>query len=696
MDAAAIRNDLVGLAQRRETTNFLEAVRRILSKHGQDVALLDSLHILHISVWLTETGDVLWKELLAVGCNPFACDFNGDTSLHYAIRSINIRYIQFLHAKLGDSVLNCVNHQLCNLLITCCAETPDERSFDILMALEWMYLNGMPLEAQDSQGKTALMWAAQRNSLTICHWLLSRGAHLAHRDHMNRTALHVACSNGNYDVALFLCQKGAVNLVHAESHDDKRINTPVKIAWQRGHLWLALSLLSWRSCYALTGHCSFLTSAYAWVAFGLLIWNLVCGEATFWQMSRYGWESLTLGRLWMGFTVLMVLTTGCWVIAAKKDPGSVRPQQQVLPCQTIYCSDSGERDLSLFEKTPTGTVAGGRSATHLPVGIGGLHKLEVASKKIALQIAVLNRQIHGVVRKEVKAKLESMMHALAQIAEDMNLLRPRVALERKNCDPAPYVERVLGGRGPLPNVCLTCHDVKNIRQHHCSECGVCVQRFDHHCVWVDNCIGLKNQRSFLFFLYSMVASLLYYFAVAAIYIRASLTKREPLDNGATDYFTRNLLALLLSPLFYLVLMNCVSNILWLCFSGFLLIRTTRSMITDVTFYELIKRSSYIEHRFGKAAGPNRRRSGACCTADGYGWDFADCTLDRCVMNSLYFLAQSNGRDEVNYKQDMALSPLLAAKDEELPIGYDAPIDWRFSNMPRRGSAPIYPAAFHEI
>ena len=48
---------------------------------------------------------------------------------------------------------------------------------------------------------------------------------------------------------------------------------------------------------------------------------------------------------------------------------------------------------------------------------------------------------------------------------------------------------------------------KPARAHHCSECGFCVFKMDHHCPWINNCVGHRNMKYFLqFVLYIMLAS----------------------------------------------------------------------------------------------------------------------------------------------------------------------------------------------
>ncbi|RMZ90107.1 hypothetical protein DV736_g2669, partial [Chaetothyriales sp. CBS 134916] len=50
--------------------------------------------------------------------------------------------------------------------------------------------------------------------------------------------------------------------------------------------------------------------------------------------------------------------------------------------------------------------------------------------------------------------------------------------------------------------CTTCRVPKPARSKHCSLCKACIQKSDHHCIWISNCVGRNNYVWFV----AMVAS----------------------------------------------------------------------------------------------------------------------------------------------------------------------------------------------
>lgn len=77
------------------------------------------------------------------------------------------------------------------------------------------------------------------------------------------------------------------------------------------------------------------------------------------------------------------------------------------------------------------------------------------------------------------------------------------------------------------NTCTTCKMTKPARSKHCALCNVCIEKFDHHCIWLNNCVGLNNYRYFIAFL-MLHAIICLYGAVCGILIFCGIIKQERL------------------------------------------------------------------------------------------------------------------------------------------------------------------------
>lgn len=94
------------------------------------------------------------------------------------------------------------------------------------------------------------------------------------------------------------------------------------------------------------------------------------------------------------------------------------------------------------------------------------------------------------------------------------------------------IEKKLDGTGRW---CRKCIKVKPDRCHHCRVCQRCVLKMDHHCPWINNCVGYYNYKFFFLFITYALLILFWVSATSFVNFLRSVASPDVLDLGSDSF-----------------------------------------------------------------------------------------------------------------------------------------------------------------
>ncbi len=90
------------------------------------------------------------------------------------------------------------------------------------------------------------------------------------------------------------------------------------------------------------------------------------------------------------------------------------------------------------------------------------------------------------------------------------------------------------------NICVKCKRVMKNDTVHCLICGICIDKWDHHCFWLNTCINNDTKNKFKLFYYCIILTLLFNISFGIVLIIFSYNTNEKEQDKIFSNFFGNL------------------------------------------------------------------------------------------------------------------------------------------------------------
>ncbi|GAM20590.1 hypothetical protein SAMD00019534_037650 [Acytostelium subglobosum LB1] len=408
-------------------------------------------------------------------------DINGNSALHWACYRRHLNVAKFLIARGADVDLPNTEQQQTPLHWACLSGDPhlvyylighgadmhkrDKRGLNTLLLssnlpdlhiVRYLLYKGMSVANRDDEGHTPLHWAAFSGSTKLVRYFLRKGADLNSLDNLGRTPFHWATYKGYYETTMALFEEGASLTIK-----DKENRTPYELALTRS----TEPVLRFLKQQEQKKHPSIDQKSN----------NGYHNNQSFWLMLALVGNLLLFiitycTSLWVSVPTLAFIANLARILFKHywlKDTLNPFPiAWWIISC--IFCYWS-----YVFLVLPD---TGQFTQSHLAFNI--------LSAIFFYCLCKIPFTDPGVIKSSPENDQRVFLDCLEQNEK-------------------------------IPEICTTCQTNRPIRSKHCRVCKHCVARYDHHCVWINNCVGAKNHRLFVLLLltFNLAAIPLYYMTI---------------------------------------------------------------------------------------------------------------------------------------------------------------------------------------